>query len=148
MAHSKRIIEKYFSQNVSKKARSLFADWFSMPVDEDLKDQILQDQWEREYYLSPGEVEKSYEAVIKRISSTGKSKSRKFRPIFWVGATSAVAAIVVAVAIFATPSKTDGSVHVSQERYAEMTECYVSNGEKQMITLDDSTSVILKEWKI
>lgn len=148
MAHSKRIIEKYFSQNVSKKVRSLFADWFSVPVDEDLKDQILQDQWEREYYLSPGEVEKSYEAVIKRISSTGKSKSRKFRPIFWVGATSAVVAIVVAVAILATPSKTDGPVHVSQERYAEMTECYVSNGEKQMITLDDSTSVILNSGSL
>ena len=63
MAHSKRIIERYFSQNVSKKDRSLFADWFSVPIDEDLKDQILQDQWEREYYLSPEDIEKSYKAV-------------------------------------------------------------------------------------
>ena len=149
MAHSKRIVEKYFSQNVSKKARSLFADWFSIPVDEELKDQILQDQWEKEYYLSPGEVEKSYEAVIKRINSTHKSKSRKFRPIFWAGATSVVvAAIAVAVVILAAPSKTERDVPVLQECYAEMTECYVGNGEKQMITLDDSTSVILNSGSL
>ena len=37
MAHSKRILDKYLSQNVSKETQGLFAEWLAAPVDEELK---------------------------------------------------------------------------------------------------------------
>ena len=49
MARVKEIIKKYFSSTSDKKTIELFADWISSSVDSDLKDQVLQDQWEKEY---------------------------------------------------------------------------------------------------
>ena len=146
MAHSKQIIDQYFSQNVSKKARSLFADWVSAPVDEELKDQILQDQWEREYYLSPEDVEKSYKDVCRRINVSKPRSLRKFKPLLWAAAS--VAAVAAVVAISVVMREEIEMVSDSHEVYAEMTECYVGNGEKQMITLGDSTTVILNSGSL
>ena len=146
MAHSKQIIDLYFSQNVSKKARSLFADWVSAPVDEELKDQILQDQWEREYYLSPEDVEKSYKEVCRRINVSKPRRLRKFKPLLWAAASVAAVAVVVAISVV-MPEEIEVASD-SHEVYAEMTECYVGNGEKQMITLGDSTTVILNSGSL
>ena len=147
MAHSKQIIDKYFSQNVSEKAKTLFADWVSAPVDEELKDQILQDQWEREYYLSPEDVEKSYQEVCRRINISRPERVRKIKSLWWVAAASAavVATFVAISAVIAEEIEVASDFH---EVYAEMTECYVGNGEKQMITLGDSTTVILNSGSL
>lgn len=147
MAHSKRILDKYLSQNVSKETQGLFAEWLAAPVDEELKDQILQDHWEREYYLSPEDVEKSYKAVRRRID--GSEQAKPIRPVksLWIGVASA-AAVAVLVTFFAFFPEQEESITVIEDRYVEMTECYVGNGEKQMITLDDSTSVILNSGSL
>ena len=147
MAHSKRILDKYLSQNVSKETQGLFAEWLAAPVDEELKDQILQDHWEREYYLSPEDVEKSYKAVRRRID--GSEQAKPIRPVksLWIGVASA-AAVAVLVTFFAFFLEQEESITVIEDRYVEMTECYVGNGEKQMITLDDSTSVILNSGSL
>lgn len=147
MAHSKRILDKYLSQNVSKETQGLFVEWLAAPVDEELKDQILQDHWEREYYLSPEDVEKSYKAVRRRID--GSEQAKPIRPVksLWIGVASA-AAVAVLVTFFAFFPEQEESITVIEDRYVEMTECYVGNGEKQMITLDDSTSVILNSGSL
>ena len=147
MAHSKRILDKYLSQNVSKETQGLFVEWLAAPVDEELKDQILQDHWEREYYLSPEDVEKSYKAVRRRID--GSERTKPIRPVksLWIGVASA-AAVAVLVTFFAFFLEQEESITVIEDRYVEMTECYVGNGEKQMITLDDSTSVILNSGSL
>ena len=147
MAHSKRILDKYLSQNVSKETQGLFVEWLAAPVDEELKDQILQDHWEREYYLSPEDVEKSYKAVRRRID--GSEQAKPIRPVksLWIGVASA-AAVAVLVTFFAFFPEQEESITIIEDRYVEMTECYVGNGEKQMITLDDSTSVILNSGSL
>ena len=147
MAHSKRILDKYLSQNVSKETQGLFAEWLAAPVDEELKDQILQDHWEREYYLSPEDIEKSYKAVRNRIEGPRQTKSVKSVRSLWIGVASA-AAVAVFVALFAfLPARVE-PLEVIEGRFVEMTECYVGNGEKQMITLSDSTSVILNSGSL
>ena len=147
MAHSKRILDKYLSQNVSKETQGLFVEWLAAPVDEELKDHILQDHWEREYYLSPEDVEKSYKAVRKRID--GSEQAKPIRPVksLWIGVASA-AAVAVLVTFFAFFPEQEESITIIEDRFVEMTECYVGNGEKQMITLSDSTSVILNSGSL
>ena len=147
MAHSKRILDKYLSQNVSKETQGLFVEWLAAPVDEELKDQILQDHWEREYYLSPEDIEKSYKAVRRRIDGPRQAKSVKSVRSLWIG-VAAAAAVAVFVTFFAFLPEREESLAVIEDRYVEMTECYVGNGEKQMITLDDSTSVILNSGSL
>ena len=147
MAHSKRILDKYLSQNVSKETQGLFVEWLAAPVDEELKDQILQDHWEREYYLSPEDIEKSYKAVRRRIDGPRQAKSVKSVRSLWIG-VAAAAAVAVFVTFFAFLPEREESLVVIEDRYVEMTECYVGNGEKQMITLDDSTSVILNSGSL
>ena len=147
MAHSKRILDKYLSQNVSKETQGLFVEWLAAPVDEELKDQILQDHWEREYYLSPEDIEKSYKAVRRRIDGPRQAKSVKSVRSLWIG-VAAAAAVAVFVTFFAFLPEREESLAVIEDRYVEMTECYVGKGEKQMITLDDSTSVILNSGSL
>lgn len=147
MAHSKRILDKYLSQNVSKETQGLFAEWLAAPVDEELKDQILQDHWEREYYLSPEDIEKSYKAVRRRIGGSERTKPVRSVKSLWIGVASAVA-VAVLVTFFAIFPERKESITVIEDRYVEMTECYVGNGEKQVITLDDSTSVILNSGSL
>lgn len=147
MARSKQIIDKYFSQNAGKKAQGLFAEWFSTPIDEEIKDQVLQDQWEREYYLSPEDIEKSYKAVRRRIDVSEHADTRKSYRSLWIAVASA-AAVAVFAAVLASRHEREQSFPVDEDHYAEMTECYVSNGEKQMITLADSTSVILNSGSL
>ena len=144
MAHSKEILDKYLSQNVSKKTGDLFAEWLAVPVDEELKDKILQDHWEREYYMSPDDIEKSYRAVLRRI---GQSKQRKYKTLCWIGA-SAAAVVVFFLSVLGIVSLFQKPSSDIEESYAEMTECFVGNGEKQLITLSDSTSVILNSGSL
>ena len=59
-----------------------------------------------------------------------------------------MARIDIYQAFFAFLPEREESLAVIEDRYVEMTECYVSNGEKQMITLDDSTSVILNSGSL
>lgn len=136
MAHFKEIIEKYFSQSAGNETKGLFADWLSMPVDEELKDQILQEHWEKEYYLSPEDIDRSYKSVQKRIHS---GRSRKMRSIFpWAVAAS----FALALMLHLTLQRSDVQDSVESQAL-EMTECYVGSGEKQVITLSDSTTVFL-----
>ena len=75
MARVKEIIKKYFSSTSDKKTIELFAEWISSSVDSDLKDQVLQDQWEKEYYLSPEAVSQSYSQVMRKIRRNTSNRS-------------------------------------------------------------------------
>lgn len=147
MEHSKKILDNYLSQNVSHETQGLFAEWLAAPTDEELKDQILQDHWEREYYLSPEDIEKSYKVVRARIEGSGHTKSLKSLRPLWIGVASA-AAVSVFWAIFSFLPERKETISVIEDSFVEMTECYVGNGEKQMITLADSTSVILNSGSL
>ncbi len=137
MAHFKEIIEKYFSQSAGNETKGLFADWLSMPVDEELKDQILQEHWEKEYYLSPEDIDRSYRSVQKRIYSRRSEKVKRILP--WAVAAAFALALVLRLTISTdVQSESPTGIHM-----LEMTECYVGNGEKQVITLSDSSTVFL-----
>ena len=137
MAHFKEIIEKYFSQSAGNETKGLFADWLSMPVDAELKDQILQEHWEKEYYLSPEDIDRSYRSVQKRIHSGRSEKVRRVLP--WAVAAAFALALVLRLTISTdVQSESPTGTHM-----LEMTECYVGNGEKQVITLSDSSTVFL-----
>lgn len=141
MAHFKEIIEKYFSQTVDKETKGLFADWLSMPVDEELKDQILQEHWEKEYYLSPEDINKSYRAVQRRICSARPKNVRRILP--W----GIAASVAVAFVLYLTAFRQEAS-DILNVQSLDMTQCYVGNGEKQVITLPDSTKVILNSGSL
>lgn len=141
MAHFKEIIEKYFSQSVDNETKGLFADWLSMPVDDELKDQILQEHWEKEYYLSPEDIDRSYRSVQKRIFSGRSRKVRRVLP--WAVAASFALAFLLHLSL----SRPAANEPVKSQAL-EMIECYVGNGEKQVITLSDSTTVLLNSGSL
>lgn len=141
MARVKEIIEKYFSSTSDKKTIELFADWLSSSVDSDLKDQVLQDQWEKEYYLSPEAVSQSYAQVMRKIRRNTSNRSRRV----WI--YSAAASVVMAL-IFSVILSYIGQQEQVVIPAAAMTQCYAANGEKQVVTLPDSSIVILNSGSL
>ena len=141
MARVKEIIKKYFSSTSDKKTIELFADWISSSVDSDLKDQVLQDQWEKEYYLSPEAVSQSYSQVMRKIRRNTSNRSRKV----WI--YSAAASVVMAL-IFSVILSYIGQQEQVVIPAAAMTQCYATNGEKQVVTLPDSSIVILNSGSL
>lgn len=145
MTRIEEIIRKYFSQHADSKTQRLFAKWLDSPFDSELKDVVLQEQWEKEYYISPEAVNKSYKSVMKRISRPQSSTFlRRYLPWIWAGAASVVSIAMLWSILTAGPSD-ESSVEVMNQG---MTECYVANGEKQMIMLADSTTVILNSGSL
>ena len=141
MARVKEIIEKYFFSATDKKTRELFADWLSSSVDSDLKDQVLQDQWEKEYYLSPEAVSQSYSQVMRKIRRNTSHRNRRI----WI--CSAAASVVMAL-LFSVAFSYVGKKEQVVLPAAAMTQCYAANGEKQVVTLPDSSIVILNSGSL
>lgn len=142
MVRIKQIIEKFFSQNVDNETKRLFAEWLSAPVDKELKDSVLMEQWEKECYLSPGDMSKSYTAVEKKIRRSDSKPVGRFIPWVWAGVASAAC---IALAIFLKAPVVQPTLESS---HIKMLECYVGNGEKQVITMSDSTTVILNSGSV
>ena len=142
MVRIKQIIEKFFSQNVDNETKRLFAEWLSAPVDKELKDSVLMEQWEKECYLSPGDMSKSYAAVEKKIRRSDSKPVGRFIPWVWAGVASAAC---IALAIFLKAPVVQPTLESS---HIKMLECYVGNGEKQVITMSDSTTVILNSGSV
>ena len=144
MARIKEIIEKYFSQNTSARTRSLFMEWLSSPVDEEMKDTILKEHWEREYYLSPEDVGRSYNSVMRKIRHSQSKSVRKYIPWVW----ASVASVAFVVLLWTVSVKQPAFQASTVSDLPRMQECYVANGEKQVITMSDSTTVILNSGSL
>ena len=132
------IIEEYFSAGHDKDTADLFADWLSDGNASEEKDAALFEQWNKDCYVSHDAVEESLKVVSGRINQR-KVSGRSAHPVWkWVAMFSSAAAIV---ALFMT---TFYSKEVVVENMpSPMTECYAENGEKQIVLLPDSTTVIL-----
>ena len=144
MAHVKEIIDRYFLQAVSGKAKSLFAEWLSLDTDSDLKDEVLKEYWEKEYYLAPEYVEKSYRAVQKKIKAKKQKTARRYAPWYVTGVAASLALAMLLYSLLGTPVRDD----VRLVADVEMTECYVGHGEKHVLTLPDSTTIILNSGSL
>lgn len=143
MTHKKEIIEKYLKTKADKNTQEIFADWFSAPVGVELKDELLMNEWEKEEHLSEEEVARSYNRVMTRIRRRSFSRWMKYV------ACSAVASIAVAVVLYACfPKGEMAPERLQVQSSPKMTECYVAHGEKQVVTLADSTTIILNSGSL
>ncbi len=141
MAHTKEIIEKYLNSKADKSTQDTFVDWLTAPVDEELKEELLRNEWEKEESLTEGEVVRSYNKVMTKIRK--RSFSRWMRYV----ACSVAASIAVAVVLhFSMPQKGVEPLNVAGS--TNMTECYVAHGEKKVVTLSDSTVITLNSGSL
>ena len=143
MTHTKEIIEKYFKGNADKKTSALFVEWFSAPMDANLKENLIWDEWETDAILSKEETMRSYAQVMGKIRK--RSLIRSFK--FW---SCAVAASLVFAALFYAcfPKLEVDEVDKQTLETIKMTECYVANGEKKVVSLPDSTTVLLNSGSL
>lgn len=141
MTHTKEIIEKYLNSKADKSTQNAFADWFSAPVDAELKEELLRMEWEKEECLSEEEVTRSYDRVMTRIRRRSFSRWMKY------AACSAAASVAIAAVLYFWLPKNDVE-SLQMASSVNMTECYVSHGEKKVVTLSDSTTVILNSGSL
>ena len=144
MTHAKEIIEKYLnSGGGSRNSQKVFVEWLSAPIDADLKDELLKEEWEKGGSLSEDAVSRSFNQVktkIHRRTTVGRLKYWSF---------SAVASIAVAVLLYTClPKSYDAVQHTVVQPVAQMKECYAANGEKKVVTLPDSTTIILNSGSL
>ena len=144
MERYRKIIEGFLGHKVDKATVEGFLEWFQSPVDSDEKEKVLSEQWGKDCFVSHDSVMKSYNEVLDKIESVSpkkdagvhERKSRKQWRWLYVPAAAVISAVITATAIHFA-----GHGSVSED--VRMVECYVGNGEKQMITLPDSSKVIL-----
>lgn len=141
MTHTKEIIEKYLNGKAGKSTQENFADWFLASTDAELKEEILREEWEKEEFLSEEEVSRSYNRVMTRIRRRSFSRWMKY------AACSAAASVAMAAVLYFTLPK-NGAESIQMADSVNMTECYVSPGEKKVVTLSDSSTVILNSGSI
>jgi len=143
MTRTKEIIEKYLDSTADKNTRKIFADWFSAPIDEELKEDVLRAEWEKDVYLSEEDVARSYNQVNSKIRR--RTTFRRLR--YW--SVSAVASIAVSVLLYICFPKSENIVQQNVvQSVAQMRECYVALGEKKVVTLADSTTIILNSGSL
>ncbi len=143
MTHTQEIIEKYLKSKADKNTQNVFADWLSAPVDTEFKEELIKNEWEKEECLSEEDVTRSYSKVMTRIRRRSFSRWMKY------AAFSAAASVAVAVVLYACfPRGGMTSERLLAQSSPKMTECYVAHGEKQVVTLADSTTIILNSGSL
>lgn len=143
MTRAKEIIEKYFKTQADRRTQHLFVDWLCASADSQLKEELIREEWEAEANLSEEEVAHSYNQVRSRIRRRNSSRKLKF----W--ACSAAASVIMAAALYACFPKMDQvPEQIVVQNSTKMAECYVGNGEKQVVTLPDSTTIVLNSGSL
>ncbi len=141
MTHTKEIIEKYLNSKADKSTQQTFVDWLSMSVDEELKEELLRNEWEKDECLTEENVSRSYNKVIAKIRRRSLSRWIKY------AACSLAASVVMVTILLFSLSKDDaGSDRLADS--VNMTECYVAYGEKKVVTLSDSTVITLNSGSL
>lgn len=141
MTHTKEIIEKYLNSKADKSTQKTFVDWLSAPVDAELKEELLRNEWEKEECLTEENVSRSYNKVMARIRRRSLSRWMKY-----AACSVAASVAIAAVLYFSLPKNDVESLQMASS--VNMTECYVSHGEKKVVTLSDSTTVILNSGSL
>ena len=141
MTHTKEIIEKYLNSKADKSTQNAFADWLSAPVDAELKEELLRNEWEKEECLTEENVSRSYNKVMTRIRRRSLSRWMKY-----AACSVAASVAIAAVLYFSLPKNDVESLQMASS--VNMTECYVSHGETKVVTLSDSTTVILNSGSL
>lgn len=132
------IINEYFASGHDKDTVDLFAEWVSDENDSEQKEAALMEQWNKDCYVPQDAVEASFKAVSGRIDPR-KTSARNASSVWkWAAMCSSVAAAVVLYVLAFYPKEV-----VVEKMPSPMTECYAENGEKQIIVLPDSSTVIL-----
>jgi ferric-dicitrate binding protein FerR (iron transport regulator) len=143
MTHTKEIIEKYLKSKADKSTQQTFVDWLSMSVDEELKEELLRNEWEKDECLTEENVSRSYNKVMAKIRRRSFSRWMKYV------ACSVAASIVVAATLYICLPRIEKPADSPLAEYSmKMTECYVAYGEKKVVTLSDSTTVTLNSGSL
>ena len=101
MTHTKEIIEKYLNSKADKSTQNAFADWLSAPVDAELKEELLRNEWEKEECLTEENVSRSYNKVMTRIRRRSLSRWMKY------AACSVAASVAIAAVLYFSLPKND-----------------------------------------
>lgn len=141
MTHTKEIIEKYLNSKADKSTQQTFVDWLSMSVDEELKEELLRNEWEKDECLTEENVSRSYNKVMAKIRRRSLSRWIKY------AACSVAASVVMVTILLFSLSKDDAGSDILADS-VNMTECYVAYGEKKVVTLSDSTTVTLNSGSL
>lgn len=141
MTHTKEIIEKYLNSKADKSTQQTFVDWLSMSVDEELKEELLRNEWEKDECLTEENVSRSYNKVMAKIRRRSLSRWIKY------AACSVAASVVMVTILLFSMSKDDAGSDMLADS-VNMTECYVAYGEKKVVTLSDSTTVTLNSGSL
>lgn len=141
MTHTREIIEKYLNSKADKSTQQTFVDWLSMSVDEELKEELLRNEWEKEECLTEENVSRSYNKVMTKIRRRSLSRWMKY------AACSLAASVVMVTILLFSLSKDDAGSDMLADS-VNMTECYVAYGEKKVVTLSDSTTVTLNSGSL
>lgn len=128
------IIRIFFENDFSKKTQALFHKWFRLEDQQSTKDQTLEEIWEN----SPSEITTQtlddLKVIQKIISNkSGRNDKHLFRKI--ISYAAIIATIIVSTVLITNQF---GSRHPQ-----ELSQLSVSYGEKQKITLNDGTVVIV-----
>lgn len=136
MSKVKKIINSYLLHTYPEQVQSEFADWFSSPVDKEVKDALMREQWDGiDSSVSKLHLRRSYESVWERIRSS-ESKARRtaiFRSISRVAAM-----LFVAVALIASVR-----MFIASNQRVEWNDIYVAKGNSRTVVLDDGSSIRL-----
>mgnify|MGYP003294773009 CR=1 FL=1 len=141
MTHTKEIIEKYLKSKADKSTQQTFVDWLSMSVDEELKEELLRNEWEKDECLTEENVSRSYNKVMAKIRRRSLSRWIKY------AACSVAASVVMVTILLFSMSKDDAGSDMLADS-VNMTECYVAYGEKKVVTLSDSTVITLNSGSL
>ncbi|MDR0692533.1 MAG: FecR domain-containing protein [Prevotellaceae bacterium] len=140
MSKTRRILQRYFNRyTCSKVIRNNFLDWFVNHRHIDERDLALWELWDNLEVAPQQTTERSFSQVERLISMRNKSFHtvpflQKIRRI----AAALLLPLVSASAVYFYTKHTNNTVAGS-----ELMECFVPNGKIQMVTLPDSSQVLL-----
>ena len=140
MSKTRRILQHYFNRHTcSKVTRNNFLDWFINHRNIDERDLALRELWDNLEVAQQQPTEQSFRQVESRISMRNKS----FHAVPFLQKIRRIAAILLlplvsAVAVYFYTQHTNAATAGS-----ELMECFVPNGRTRMVTLPDSSQVLL-----
>jgi ferric-dicitrate binding protein FerR (iron transport regulator) len=139
MSKTRRILQNYFNHTYSKIVGNNFLNWFVNHRNIDERDLVLRELWDNLEVAPRQSTAQSFGEVERRISMYNRS----FRPAPFLRKIGRIAAI------FLLPLVSAGMVYFYTQHTnaaaagSELTECFVPNGKIRMVTLPDSSQVLL-----
>ncbi|MDR0737918.1 MAG: hypothetical protein LBF39_02475, partial [Prevotellaceae bacterium] len=139
MSKTRRILQHYFNHTYSKIVRNNFLDWFINHRNVDERDVVLRELWDNLEVAPQQSIEQSFNQVNCRISMRGRQPRR----VPFLQKIGRIAAILLLPLVSASIVYFYTQYNNAATTGSELTECFVPNGKIRMVTLPDSSQVLL-----